>query len=69
MKTKKIFYVAGIVSAAIVITSTNVTATEALGPFGKYGNLKGDVEIINGEPVIVLDCKYSFKNNCIRADW
>lgn len=68
MKTKKILYAAGIVLAVIVTTSINNTETKA-GIFGKYGNLKGEVEMINGEPWIVLECAYSLKSNCERSVW
>ena len=74
MKAKRILYTAGIVLAAIVITSTYVTETKA-GIFGQKGNLKsiyvpvyttidGHTEMSIGTE---LDCMYSLKSNCDRS--
>lgn len=64
MRTKKILYTPGIVLAAILTTSTNVTETKA-GVFGTYGNLKFEAY---GDDTIAWYCAYSIKSNCSSLD-
>lgn len=75
MKTKRILYTAGIVLAAIVTASTNVSETKA-GIFGQKGNLKQimvpiDVTFSDGHVERFVgrewECMYSLKSNCDRS--
>jgi len=59
------------IAIIVLMFSLSFYGTSDAGLFGKYGNLKATMgyNYVMQEPEVILDCNYSLKSECTRADF